>query len=818
MIARVPPHHWPASLPGFRVALVALAAGLAFASLRTTIAGRGRDPFVEFIVVGPPIGETLYVVVATALAVLLGYGWLQRARPHSWPTNLLLLACVCPIVGISAAMWGGAFAPLLVYWCWELAPWWMATAAALAIADAARTLPPAPSAGPVRGRWAKTQFVMLGCAVVAWIVAANPALRNWRGPLGDEPRYLRFLESWSQGNGTDISHVAKLSEMPRDVPPRLLEAAGLAARTLIADVTGFAADVKGSLTQRGYTWNRNTAGDGSFITGRGGGIFQSHQPGLPLVLLPGYAIDRYWFSTGTVYDGQFPDRLPLLHATLLLIAALGAAAVALLCLHAGLDRAWAFGFGFLSWASFPASAMALQIYPETCAGLAIAGTLALLAGPRKFAAGGAAAIGFAAGFPWLLHLRFVLGATALLVYGLWALRRTQRRAVAFALGWALPVAAQLWYVYHATGVPWPSAFYLSAAEGLVRGAAVPMNALRFVFDRDWGVLAHTPLLMLAVAGFAPLWRARRDLAIVVAAIAILLLGTASTHSVVAGGGTPDRLITAFIPLLFLPVAAAVYAWRTRPIMLVIFTVLVVLTLDQAWDYSRSHLKGAGLFVSPGAGGWRVNLLFPFTGEGWTRNAWWALIGVAVPLVLLTAAFAGRPREGAGAGAVGALPAGILFVLIVGVATTLAEAWTASQPRYRHTAVQARSALVAAYVRAGTCRLCWSSHAGPVAAQAMGPNRVESVVLDVDMSDSTLVRLRLTATGPDGPVYGTTRFEFGDGEVGPARVMTGAADVAHVYRTGGLYNVKGWLFPAGGTPHVATATVRIPGPSAPRPLP
>jgi hypothetical protein len=57
------------------------------------------------------------------------------------------------------------------------------------------------------------------------------------------------------------------------------------------------------------------------------------------------------------------------------------------------------------------------------------------------------------------------------------------------------VAAQLWYVYHATGMPWPSAFYLTGEVGLVRGAAVPMNALRFIFDRDWGraptrALAH----------------------------------------------------------------------------------------------------------------------------------------------------------------------------------------------------------------------------------------------------------------------------------------------------------------------------------------
>jgi hypothetical protein len=367
-------------------------------------------------------------------------------------------------------------------------------------------------------------------------------------------------------------------------------------------------------------------------------------------------------------------------------------------------------------------------------------------------------------------------------------------------------------------MPWPSAFYLTGEEGLVRGAAVPMNALRFIFDRDWGVLPHAPLLMLAVAGFAPLWRARRDLAIVVAAIAVLLLATASTHSVVAGGGTPDRLITAFIPLLFLPVAAAVYAWRTKPIMVVLFTVLAVLTLDQAWDYSRSHVKETGLFVSPGAGGWRVNLLFPYTGEGWTRDARWALLGAAVPVVLLAAMIAGRPRDDAGAGAVRPLPAGILGVLIIATATTLAESWTASHPRYGPTAEQARDALVGAYVRAGTCRLCWSSHVGPVGAQALGPNRVESVMLDVDTSDPTLVRFRLTATGPDGPVYGTSRFEFGDGQVGPARVMTGTAAAAHAYRTAGLYNVKGWLFPAGGTPRVATATVRIPGPSAPRSSP
>src|SRR5262249_53125831 len=156
--------------------------------------------------------------------------------------------------------------------------------------------------------------------------------------------------------------------------------------------------------------------------------------------------------------------------------------IALLCRRAGgttLDGALV---ATLSLAMLPISSLALQVDPETAACLAVAAALALLvtATPSRLRAGLA---GASAGHLVFLHVRFLPLGVVLLGFGVW--RLGDRRALAFAAGWFAAASLQVWYVYHATGLPWPTAFYEAAAISALGPRAIAVNMLRFAVDRDW---------------------------------------------------------------------------------------------------------------------------------------------------------------------------------------------------------------------------------------------------------------------------------------------------------------------------------------------
>ena len=77
----------------------------------------------------------------------------------------------------------------------------------------------------------------------------------------------------------------------RRVPALLTTAAGLAAATLeegrscARDIAAF---VRSPTT---FRWLRASGADG-FVTGKHGGIYQIHNPGVSAIVFPGYAIDR----------------------------------------------------------------------------------------------------------------------------------------------------------------------------------------------------------------------------------------------------------------------------------------------------------------------------------------------------------------------------------------------------------------------------------------------------------------------------------------------------------------------------------------------
>src|SRR5262249_40473009 len=110
-------------------------------------------------------------------------------------------------------------------------------------------------------------------------------------------------------------------------------------------------------------WNRAKA-DNQFVTGIHGGLYQVHQPGLSLVLLPGYVLDRYLLVADTTGDGWFPAAFPM--TTAMMVVTYAACAVPLFqLLRSGLgSELLAVLWAALGMMTLPMAAFPFQFYPE----------------------------------------------------------------------------------------------------------------------------------------------------------------------------------------------------------------------------------------------------------------------------------------------------------------------------------------------------------------------------------------------------------------------------------------------------------------------
>ena len=274
-----------------------------------------------------------------------------------------------------------------------------------------------------------------------------------------------------------------------------------------------------------------------------GQIYSIHAPGLPLFLLPAYAVGGY----------------PATVLILCLIGALAATAIYKLAeTLAGVDAA------LITWAAVcltvPFVPHAWLVFPETPGALIVACALYWLwqptdQRPRVWLLRGAAL----ATLPWL-HTKFVIFLAFFGLALLWPLRSRLKAAIAFAAPLAVSVAAWLYFFYAFYGTINPEAPYgdYPAVNVLVKN--IPRGLLGLIFDQKFGLLFYSPIYLFAIAGAWLMLRNPRTRwfsALLIAIVAVHVGSTTRLYMWWGGTSAPARFLVPILPCLAPMIAMAV---------------------------------------------------------------------------------------------------------------------------------------------------------------------------------------------------------------------------------------------------------------------
>jgi len=564
---------------------------------------------------------------------------------------------------------------------------------------------------------------------IAWAVLGTPILRADGATAGDEPKYVRYCETLYQGRGFEISQIKPLSELPADFHSQLSRNVVSLARIIPGELRSLARDAVLYVRDPSHQFNVAIHHDGGFLDGKSGGMYQVHNPGVSLLMLPAYYLDRTFVPIHPGSPAQWPSSLHAVNTLFLLVYAGWTILIYRLLQKCGATKpiAWAASLTFTL--TMPASAFPFQYYPELAAGLFVTAVgVHILFGDEDHP-GRSFCFGLMTGYLLWLHVRFSIEVAAL-GFGAFVLWRGQwRRLAAFGAGIAIPLACFVLYAYHITGSAIPSALWMAeGSEANFNFVGMIKNTAGYLLDREWGLFAHSPVFLLAIPGYWWLARERPKVAFMCALIFLALLEPSAGKTLVQT--TPMRLIVAAIPFGATPMIA-VLARRSRAV-LITFALLLIVSLDNALSYNLHHYRHGDTLVDWSFSGWKVNLLFPQESRRpWTisaANGWLLVVWLAILIALAVApAMMERMRErqpaaprrvaaGTRSLAVQAFAALIVFVLLGTATAAVTRTWTGA--RFLIPPEEAAQQAAVMVDDLGDCTLCIASPLGRVGAKRM----------------------------------------------------------------------------------------------------
>ena len=661
-------------------------------------------------------------------------------------------------------------------------------------------------------------------AACAWLEAAlivvlvvlslnfSPGLRFQSVVVGDEPKYLRFLENWYQGNGFDISRFRNIGELPANLPPNMpgnMRQLGASLSEVGADL---ASDLRHAVGGSAAAPPRATVGGNWFLEGKRGGVYQVHNPGVSVLLFPGYLIDRYLLNWTAQFNPQLPSNLYVTGGTVLLIYLVWAAAIFRLVSRYTGNPLLAWFLTVAAMASMPAAAFSYQYYPESAGGLllTVVTCYVMLSTDTRWTV--AVMYGFLAGYlPWL-HPRFgPVTALAAVAYAL--TRRHATRAVAcFWIGVAFPLIALGLYNYSIAGNPLPWALYNVVADGPGFDLNRAVRDLpRFWTDPRAGLIAYTPLYVLVLAGLFPMWRRRTDMASFLSILVVLLAFLAAAHNWHGAATTPGRLVAGVVPLLTLMVAEGIAQLGYSRTFVVVACVLGAVSVHNGLAYDSTFVRFDTAFRGASVSG--LTVPFPLFSEGGVGgHATTVLAWTAASLMLIVwPALRGRLKRRGSMDKASwtAVAASVLLTFAVG--GSVATAAGRMPPRHLVDEASMREGILRTHLDHDG-GITWSARRGLVDPKVLFPNpahgevRVESRAAPAGKE----TYLRILAGDSDGQtVWGRAKVDFGD-RTPPAYVsVIGLGGVAHVYRAGGVYSARVVLTQEGATSLTTSSLINVP---------
>ena len=438
-----------------------------------------------------PIGFTpiALAVLAGALSYRAGRRDAGRAAVAAAPLVLVVLPWLPVPVPPAFLIWTGALT----------IPIWIGASIALASL--------AVSGGAPGGRAVSARRDLVVAAIAGCVVfSAAARFASASIPGGDEPHYLVITQSL------------------------------LYDRDLIVDNNYARGDYR--------AYYGGPLNPDSIARGRHGEMYSIHAPGVPVLVLPAFAIAGY---RGVV-------------VFLILVSAAAGALAWWLAWRATADReaAW---FGWAAVAlSAPFLLESFTVYPDgPGAALVLTGFWALQrldagtpGSPKSWIWHGAAL----AALPWM-HTRFVLLSVVLGVFIGVRLLRVPGGAVRLAAFLSLPiVSAAAWFLsfYVMYGTINPAAPYATESNSTL--AFLPDGLGGLLLDQGFGLLATAPVFAVAFAGLA---RVRRFA--VEWGLTAIVYGVAVGSYAMWWAGTsgPARFL---VPVLLPLAIPAAYAWRT----------------------------------------------------------------------------------------------------------------------------------------------------------------------------------------------------------------------------------------------------------------
>ena len=547
----------------------------------------------------------LVLVLASLAASALVFVWARRGERGHLAAAIASDACLLWLWTLPYLPWLPDRLPVLLVLAGPTR-WIVAAAVGLAVLRrTAETLHPAidsPNIG----------FALF---VAAFIVYSAFGLLNARelGPGGDEPHYLIISQSLIKDGDLKIEN---------------------------------------NYRQRDYReyWGGDLRPD-YMKRGIDGEIYSIHAPGLPVLLLPAYAVAGY---LGSILVLSFLAALTT-RAVFDLTAELASRRVALVT-----AVAVCFTVPFVphAWMIFPEIPGALVVAwaawwvwkpvdPRTLTWVWRGACLALL--------------------PWL-HTKFVIFIPLFGAALIWRLRPRLRLAAAFLAPIAASLVAWLAFFYIFYGTVNPEAPYGSYTAAFVLAKNIPRGLLGLMFDQKFGLLPYAPVYLFAIAG-CWLMLKRSDTRFLGA---LLLLVTAvhvgsTTRLYMWWGGTsaPARFLVPILPCLAPMIALSVASLRSRVTRVIFAGALslsvVVAALGAGWParlFLSSDSRGYARLLETIQNGAPLTYLLPtFTYEDWVSPIRdllpWLAAGCAAALAMTLAARWLKPNA-AWLSAIGAL--------------------------------------------------------------------------------------------------------------------------------------------------------------------